>query len=255
VREFAMAALGNGLTLHGGLIPYSATFLVFSDYARNALRMAALMKIRQVFVFTHDSIGLGEDGPTHQPVEHTASLRLIPNMSLWRPCDAVETAVAWRCAIERTDGPTSLALSRQNLPHQARNAVQISDIAKGGYVLLDCEGVPDAIIIATGSEIALAMDATAALREKGRQIRVVSMPSTDVYDAQDEAYRDSVLPPSVTARVAVEAGVTAGWLKYVGLDGAVVGIDRFGESAPADEAFKYFGFTVDNVAAQVESLI
>lgn len=255
VREFAMAALGNGLTLHGGLIPYSATFLVFSDYARNALRMAALMKIRQVFVFTHDSIGLGEDGPTHQPVEHTASLRLIPNMSLWRPCDAVETAVAWRCAIERTDGPTSLALSRQNLSHQARDAVQISDIAKGGYVLLDCEGAPDAIIIATGSEIALAMDAAAALREKGRQIRVVSMPSTDIFDAQDEAYRDSVLPPSVTARVAVEAGVTAGWLKYVGLDGAVVGIDRFGESAPADEAFKYFGFTVDNVAAQVESLM
>ena len=255
VREFAMAALGNGLTLHGGLIPYSATFLVFSDYARNALRMAALMKIRQVFVFTHDSIGLGEDGPTHQPVEHTASLRLIPNMSLWRPCDAVETAVAWRCAIERTDGPTSLALSRQNLPHQARDAVQISNIAKGGYVLLDCEGAPDAIIIATGSEIALAMDAAAALREKGRQIRVVSMPSTDVFDAQDEAYRDAVLPPSVTARVAVEAGVTAGWLKYVGLDGAVVGIDRFGESAPADEAFKYFGFTVDNVAAQVESLM
>ena len=255
VREFAMAALGNGLTLHGGLIPYSATFLVFSDYARNALRMAALMKIRQVFVFTHDSIGLGEDGPTHQPVEHTASLRLIPNMSLWRPCDAVETAVAWRCAIERTDGPTSLALSRQNLPHQARDAVQISNIAKGGYVLLDCEGAPDAIIIATGSEIALAMDAAAALREKGRQIRVVSMPSTDVFDAQDETYRDSVLPPFITARVAVEAGVTAGWLKYVGLDGAVVGIDRFGESAPADEAFKYFGFTVDNVAAQVESLM
>jgi len=255
VREFAMAALGNGLTLHGGLIPYSATFLVFSDYARNALRMAALMKIRQVFVFTHDSIGLGEDGPTHQPVEHTASLRLIPNMSLWRPCDAVETAVAWRCAIERTDGPTSLALSRQNLPHQARDTVQISNIAKGGYVLLDCEGAPDAIIIATGSEIALAMDAAAALREKGRQIRVVSMPSTDVFDAQDEAYRDAVLPPSITARVAVEAGVTAGWVKYVGLDGAVVGIDRFGESAPADEAFKYFGFTVDNVAAQVESLV
>ena len=255
VREFAMAALGNGLTLHGGLIPYSATFLVFSDYARNALRMAALMKIRQVFVFTHDSIGLGEDGPTHQPVEHTASLRLIPNMSLWRPCDAVETAIAWRCAIERTDGPTSLALSRQNLPHQVRDGVQISNIAKGGYVLLDCEGAPDAIIIATGSEIALAMDAAAALRKKGRQIRVVSMPSTDVFDAQDEAYRDAVLPPFITARVAVEAGVTAGWLKYVGLDGAVVGIDRFGESAPADEAFKYFGFTVDNVAAQVESLM
>jgi transketolase len=255
VREFAMAALGNGLALHGGLIPYSATFLVFSDYARNALRMAALMKIRQVFVFTHDSIGLGEDGPTHQPVEHTASLRLIPNMSLWRPCDAVETAVAWRCAIERTDGPTSLVLSRQNLPHQARNAAKISDIARGGYVLLDCEGTPDAIIIATGSEVALAMDAAVVLGEKGRQIRVVSMPSTDVFDVQDEAYRDSVLPPSVTVRVAVEAGVTAGWLKYVGLDGAVVGIDRFGESAPAGEAFKYFGFTVDNVAGQVESLV
>jgi transketolase len=176
-------------------------------------------------------------------------------MSMWRPCDAVETAVAWCCAIERTDGPTSLALSRQNLPHQARNAAQISDIAKGGYVLLDCEGTPDAIIIATGSEVALAMDAAAVLREKGRQIRVVSMPSTDVFDAQDEAYRDAVLLPSVTTRVAVEAGVTAGWLKYVGLDGAVVGIDRFGESAPADEAFKYFGFTVDNVAAQVESLM
>ncbi len=255
VREFAMAALGNGLTLHGGLIPYSATFLVFSDYARNALRMAALMKIRHVFVFTHDSIGLGEDGPTHQPVEHTASLRLIPNMSLWRPCDAVETAVAWCSAIERADGPTSLALSRQNLPHQARNAAQINDIAKGGYVLLDCEDSPDAIIIATGSEVALAMDAAAVLTEKGRKIRVVSMPSTDVFDAQDKAYRDSVLLPFVTTRVAIEAGVTTGWLKYVGLDGAVVGIDSFGESAPADEALKYFGFTVDNVAGQVESLM
>jgi transketolase len=255
VREFAMAALGNGLALHGGLIPYSATFLVFSDYARNALRMAALMKIRQVFVFTHDSIGLGEDGPTHQPVEHTASLRLIPNMSLWRPGDAVETAVAWRCAIERTDGPTSLALSRQNLPHQARDSAQISDIARGGYVLLDCEGAPEAIIIATGSEVALAMDAATLLGEKGRRIRVVSMPSTDVFDAQDEDYRESVLPRTVTARVAVEAGVTDGWLKYVGLSGAVVGIDRFGESAPAGEAFEYFGFTVDNVMGQVESLM
>ena len=255
VREFAMAALGNGLALHGGLIPYSATFLVFSDYARNALRMAALMKIRQVFVFTHDSIGLGEDGPTHQPVEHTASLRLIPNMSLWRPSDAVETAVAWRCAIERTDGPTSLALSRQNLPHQARDSAQISDIARGGYVLLDCEGAPEAIIIATGSEVALAMDAATLLGEKGRRIRVVSMPSTDVFDAQDEDYRESVLPRAVTARVAVEAGVTGGWLKYVGLSGTVVGIDRFGESAPAGEAFEYFGFTVDNLVGRVESLM
>ena len=213
------------------------------------------MKIRQVFVFTHDSIGLGEDGPTHQPVEHTASLRLIPNMSLWRPGDAVETAVAWRCAIERTDGPTSLALSRQNLPHQARDSAQISDIARGGYVLLDCEGAPEAIIIATGSEVALAMDAATLLGEKGRRIRVVSMPSTDVFDAQDEDYRESVLPRAVTARVAVEAGVTGGWLKYVGLSGTVVGIDRFGESAPAGEAFEYFGFTVDNVVGQVESLI
>jgi len=255
VREFAMAALGNGLALHGGLIPYSATFLVFSDYARNALRMAALMKIRQIFVFTHDSIGLGEDGPTHQPVEHTASLRLIPGMSLWRPCDAVETAVAWHCAIERNDGPTSLALSRQNLPHQARTAGQIANIAKGGYTLMDCEGEPEAIIIATGSEVTLATDAATLLKEKGRQVRVVSMPSTDVFDAQDDSYRESVLPSVIKARVAVEAGVTDGWLKYVGLEGAVVGLDRFGESAPADEAFKYFGFTAENVAQRVESLI
>ena len=255
VREFAMAALGNGLALHGGLIPYSATFLVFSDYARNALRMAALMKIRQIFVFTHDSIGLGEDGPTHQPVEHTASLRLIPGMSLWRPCDAVETAVAWHCAIERNDGPTSLALSRQNLPHQVRDSAQIRNIARGGYTLMDCEGEPEAIIIATGSEVALATDAATLLKEKGRRVRVVSMPSTDVFDSQDDSYRQSVLPSTIKARVAVEAGVTDGWLKYVGLEGAVVGLDRFGESAPADEAFKYFGFTAENVAQQVESLI
>ena len=255
VREFAMAALGNGLALHGGLIPYSATFLVFSDYARNALRMAALMKIRQIFVFTHDSIGLGEDGPTHQPVEHTASLRLIPGMSLWRPCDAVETAVAWHCAIERNDGPTSLALSRQNLPHQVRDSAQIRNIARGGYTLMDCEGEPEAIIIATGSEVALATDAVTLLKEKGRRVRVVSMPSTDVFDSQDDSYRQSVLPSTIKARVAVEAGVTDGWLKYVGLEGAVVGLDRFGESAPADEAFKYFGFTAENVAQQVESLI
>ena len=255
VREFAMAALGNGLALHGGLIPYSATFLVFSDYARNALRMAALMKIRQIFVFTHDSIGLGEDGPTHQPVEHTASLRLIPGMSLWRPCDAVETAVAWHCAIERNDGPTSLALSRQNLPHQVRDSAQIRNIARGGYTLMDCEGEPEAIIIATGSEVALATDAATLLKEKGCRVRVVSMPSTDVFDSQDDSYRQSVLPSTVKARVAVEAGVTDGWLKYVGLEGAVIGLDRFGESAPADEAFKYFGFTAENVAQHVESLI
>jgi transketolase len=255
VREFGMAALCNGLALHGGLIPYSATFLVFADYARNALRMAALMKIRQVFVFTHDSIGLGEDGPTHQPVEHVASLRLIPNMSVWRPCDVVETAIAWRCALERDNGPSSLALSRQNLPYQARDAAQIADIARGGYVLADCDGTPEAIIIATGSEVMLAMDAAVVLREKGRRIRVVSMPCADLFDAQDAAYREAVLPAAISARVAVEAGVTSGWLKYVGLQGSVVGIDSFGESAPAEAAFEYFGFTVDNVVSHIEPLL
>jgi len=255
VREFGMAALCNGLALHGGLIPYSATFLVFADYARNALRMAALMKIRQIFVFTHDSIGLGEDGPTHQPVEHVASLRLIPNMSVWRPCDVVETAIAWRCALERDNGPSSLALSRQNLPYQARDAAQILDIARGGYVLADCDGTPEAIIIATGSEVMLAMDAAVVLREKGRRIRVVSMPCADVFDAQDAAYREAVLPAAISARVAVEAGVTSGWLKYVGLQGSVVGIDSFGESAPAEAAFEHFGFTVDNVVSHIEPLL
>jgi transketolase len=255
VREFGMAALCNGLALHGGLIPYSATFLVFADYARNALRMAALMKIRQVFVFTHDSIGLGEDGPTHQPVEHVASLRLIPNMSVWRPCDVVETAIAWRCALERDNGPSSLALSRQNLPYQARDAAQIADIARGGYVLADCDGTPEAIIIATGSEVMLAMDAAVVLREKDRRIRVVSMPCADVFDTQDAAYREAVLPAAISARVAVEAGVTSGWLKYVGLQGSVVGIDSFGESAPAEAAFEHFGFTVDNVVSHIETLL
>ena len=255
VREFGMAALCNGLALHGGLIPYSATFLVFADYARNALRMAALMKIRQIFVFTHDSIGLGEDGPTHQPVEHVASLRLIPNMSVWRPCDVVETAIAWRCALERDNGPSSLALSRQNLPYQARDAAQILDIARGGYVLADCDGTPEAIIIATGSEVMLAMDAAVVLREKGHRIRVVSMPCADVFDAQDAAYREAVLPAAISARVAVEAGVTSGWLKYVGLQGSVVGIDSFGESAPAEAAFEHFGFTVDNVVSHIEPLL
>ena len=256
VREFGMAAICNGISLHGGFIPYSATFLVFSDYARNALRMAALMKIRQVFVFTHDSIGLGEDGPTHQPVEHVASLRLIPNMSLWRPCDAVETAVAWRYGIERQDGPTSLALSRQNLPHQVRDTLTLERIARGGYVLLDSEdGEPEVILIATGSEVALAMDSATVLREAGRKIRVVSMPSTDVFDAQDESYRESVLPQAVSCRIAIEAGVSDGWRKYVGLDGAVIGLDRFGESAPAEAAFEYFGFTVENIVNQVNAII
>jgi len=255
VREFGMAAIMNGIALHGGFIPYGATFLMFSEYARNALRMAALMRIRNIMVFTHDSIGLGEDGPTHQPVEQTATLRMIPNMSVWRPCDAVESAVAWKIAILRQDGPISLIFSRQGLPHQERSVEQLELIEKGGYILSDCDGTPDAIIIATGSEIELATGAAQVLTEKGKKIRVVSMPSTDFFDAQDEAYRESVLPSSVTARVAVEAGVTDGWGKYVGLQGKVVGIDRFGESAPAGELFKEFGFTVDNVVKNVEAVI
>ncbi len=253
VREFGMSAIMNGIALHGGFIPYGATFLMFSEYARNALRMAALMKVPSIFVYTHDSIGLGEDGPTHQPIEQTATLRMIPNMSVWRPCDAVESAVAWKAAIERKNGPSSLIFSRQNLAHQNRTAEQLANIERGGYILKDCNGTPDAIIIATGSEVALAMGAAEQL--SGKKVRVVSMPSTDVFDAQDEAYRESVLPAAVTARVAVEAGVADYWLKYVGLSGKVVGINRFGESAPAGELFKYFGFTVENVAAAVEAVV
>ncbi len=249
VREFGMSAIMNGIALHGGFIPFGGTFLMFMEYARNALRMAALMKQRSIFVYTHDSIGLGEDGPTHQPVEQIASMRLIPNMSVWRPCDAVETAVAWRYAIERQDGPTSMCFSRQNLPHQARTDAQIADIAKGGYVLKDCDGTPDAIIIATGSEVALATGAAEAM--SGKKIRVVSMPSVDVFEAQDAAYQGSVLPASVPT-VAVEAGVTPMWYKYAD---KVVGIDRFGESAPAGELFKEFGFTVENVVAAVNSVL
>ena len=255
VREFGMSALCNGIVLHGGLVPYCATFLVFSEYARNALRMAALMKIRSIFVYTHDSIGLGEDGPTHQAVEQTATLRLIPNMSLWRPCDTVETAVAWRMALERHNGPTCLLFSRQNLDFQVRDEQQIQAISRGGYVLRDCEGTPEAIIIATGSEVGLAVDAAARLNSQGRRVRVVSMPSTDVFDTQDVTYKESVLPPLVTARVAVEAGVTPTWVRYVGLQGAVVGIDSFGESAPAEVVFEHFGFTVDNVVATVEKVM
>jgi transketolase len=254
VREFGMSAIMNGITLHGGFIPYGATFLMFSEYARNALRMAALMKVPTIFVYTHDSIGLGEDGPTHQPVEQTATLRMVPNMSLWRPCDAVESAVAWKKAVERADGPTCLIFSRQNLPHQARSAEQIEAIGRGGYVLRDCDGTPDAVLIATGSEVGLAMDAAEQLAGEGKKVRVVSMPSTDVFDAQDAAYRDSVLPKGV-ARVAIEAGVTDYWRKYVGLEGAVVGIDRFGESAPAGQLFKEFGFTVDNVVKTVKGVL
>jgi transketolase len=253
VREFGMSAIMNGVTLHGGFIPYGGTFLMFSEYARNALRMAALMKIPTIFVYTHDSIGLGEDGPTHQPVEQIPTLRMIPNMSVWRPCDAVESAVAWRLAIERRSGPTSLVFSRQNLAHIERTAEQVAAIARGGYVVSDCEGTPDAIIIATGSEVDLAVKAAEAMGD--RAIRVVSMPSTDIFDAQDADYKESVLPQAVTARVAVEAAVTDGWWKYVGTNGAVLGIDRFGESAPAGDLFKAFGFTVDNLVATVRSLL
>lgn len=253
VREFAMSAILNGVALHGGLMPFGATFLMFSEYARNALRMAALMKIRSIFVYTHDSIGLGEDGPTHQAVEQIPTLRMIPNMVEWRPCDAVESAVSWQQAIERKDGPTCLIFSRQNLDHQVRSAAQLADIARGGYVLKDCAGTPDAIIIATGSEVGLAMGAAGKLGS--RKIRVVSMPSTAVFDAQDAAYREAVLPAAVTARVAVEAAVTDGWYKYVGFGGKVVGIDRFGESAPAELLFQEFGFTVDNVVKAVESVL
>jgi len=255
VREFGMCAIANGLALHGGFIPYTATFLIFSEYARNALRMAALMKQRSVYVFTHDSIGLGEDGPTHQPVEQAATLRLIPNMGVWRPCDAVETAMAWKVAIERSTGPTCLLLSRQNLPHQPRTAEQLADIAKGGYVLLDCDGSPQAILIATGSEVELAVAAAKELTAKGRKIRVVSMPSTDCFDSQSEDYREAVLPNAVQARVVIEAGVTGGWYKYVGCRGKIIGLDRFGESAPAEQLFPYFGFTTENVIKAVETVL
>ncbi len=251
VREFGMTAMMNGMALHGGFIPYSGTFLVFSEYARNALRMAALMQQRIILVYTHDSIGLGEDGPTHQPVEQTSTLRLMPNMDVWRPCDAVETAVAWKAAVEKRNGPTSLILSRQGLPHQTRTPQQRAAIARGGYVIADCDGTPDAIIIATGSEVALALKAAA---ECGKKVRVVSMPCSEVFDAQDADYREQVLPGSVTARVAVEAGVSDYWYKYVGINGRVIGIDRFGESAPAGQLFEQFGFTVNNVVAAIEEI-
>ncbi len=255
VREFGMAAIMNGVALHGGFIPYGGTFLVFSDYARNGVRMSALMKQRVIYVFTHDSIGLGEDGPTHQPIEHVPSLRIIPNLHVWRPCDAVETAVAWRCAIERKDGPSALALTRQGVPHQERSEQQIADIARGGYVLKDCDGEPEAIIIATGSEVALAVGAAEVLAGEGRRVRVVSMPNANLFLEQDEAYRESVLPSSVTARVAVEAAHSNYWYQFVGCKGRVVGIDRFGESAPAKQLFEEFGFTVDNVVANVREVL
>ncbi|QQQ00335.1 transketolase [Lysobacter enzymogenes] len=254
VREFGMSAISNGLNLHGGFIPFDATFLVFSDYARNAVRMSALMGAHVIHVYTHDSIGLGEDGPTHQPVEHLASLRYIPHNDVWRPCDAVESAAAWKAAIERLDGPSCLVFSRQNLPHQPRDAQQVAQIARGGYVLRDSDGAPEVILLATGSEIGLATQAADALSAEGVKVRVVSMPSTDVFDRQPLDYRESVLPNAVRKRVAIEAGVSDFWRKYVGLDGDVVGIDRFGASAPAEALFSYFGFTVDRVVATVKKL-
>ncbi|MGR5366421.1 transketolase [Photobacterium damselae] len=255
VREFGMTAIINGIALHGGFVPYGATFLMFMEYARNAMRMAALMKVQNIQVYTHDSIGLGEDGPTHQPVEQVASLRLTPNMSTWRPCDQVESAVAWKFAIERKDGPTSLIFSRQNLAQQERDAQQLADITKGGYVLKDCDGKPELILIATGSEVELATEAYALLTAEGRKVRVVSMPATDVFDKQDAAYRESVLPSDVTARVAIEAGIADFWYKYVGFDGRIIGMTSFGESAPADQLFKLFGFTVENVVETAKELL
>ena len=247
VREFGMSAICNGMGLHGGVMPYSGTFLTFSDYARNALRMASLMPVQNIFVYTHDSIGLGEDGPTHQPVEHIASLRIMPNMRVWRPCDTVETAVAWRDAIERRDAPTSLILTRQGLPHQQRSAEQIALIRHGAYVLSDSQSTPQLILIATGSEVALAVDAAVVLRREGVATRVVSMPCTQLFAAQSDDYRNAVLPADITARVVIEAGVTDTWWRYAGSAGRIIGLDRFGESAPASELFKHFGFSVDNV--------
>ncbi len=255
VREFGMAAIQNGICLHGGFRSYVATFLMFSEYARNALRMAALMKQPGIFVFTHDSVGLGEDGPTHQPIEQTATLRMMPGMSVWRPCDTVETAVAWKFALENRAGPVSLIFTRQGLPHQNRTAEQVTAISRGGYILADADGTPDAIVIATGSEVALAMAAREQLQKEGKQVRVVSMPSTDTFDAQDDAYKETILPSSISARVAVEAGVSGGWARYVGLQGAVLGMDTFGESGPAEAVFEHFGFTTDNLVSVIKSVM
>jgi transketolase len=255
VREFGMSAMMNGMALHGGFIPYGATFLIFMEYARNAVRMAALMRQRAIFVYTHDSIGLGEDGPTHQPVEQLTSLRSTPNLDTWRPCDAVESAVCWKAALQRKEGPAALIFSRQSLAHQPRDNKQLANIAKGAYILSDCDTAPDAIIIATGSEVQLAVDAKAALEKQGRKIRVVSMPSTSVFDAQDVLYKESVLPSNVLARVAVEAGHKDFWFKYVGLDGRIVGMETFGESAPIKDLMEHFGFTVEAVVEAVEDAL
>jgi len=255
VREFGMSAVMNGITVHGGFIPYGGTFLTFSDYARNAVRMACLMRIRVIFVYTHDSIGLGEDGPTHQPIEHLASLRVIPHIDVWRPCDAVETAAAWGAAVENRDGPTLLILTRQACVHQAREAAQVANIARGGYVLIDPAGGAEAIVIATGSEVGIAADAVRTMNAKGSKVRLVSMPSTNRFDSQDDAYKESVLPAKVTRRVAVEAGVRAAWWRYVGLKGQIVGIDHFGASAPAKVLFPQFGFTADKVVEAVNKVL
>jgi len=255
VREFAMSAMMNGMALHGGFIPYGATFLVFMEYARNAVRMAALMRQRVLFVYTHDSIGLGEDGPTHQPVEQIANLRLTPHLDTWRPCDTVESAVAWKTALQRTDGPSALIFSRQNLAHQQRDSAQLANVARGGYILQDCEGTPEAIIIATGSEVGIAQQATDALIIQGHKVRLVSMPCTEVFERQDASYQALVLPATVTARVAIEAAHADYWYKYVGLAGKVIGMTDFGASAPANELFEIYGFTVDNITATVTELL
>ncbi|EMO0961118.1 TPA: transketolase [Vibrio cholerae] len=255
VREFGMTAIINGIALHGGFVPYGATFLMFMEYARNAMRMAALMKVQNIQVYTHDSIGLGEDGPTHQPVEQIASLRMTPNMSTWRPCDQVESAVAWKLAIERKDAPSALIFSRQNLAQQPRSAEQVANIAKGGYILKDCAGQPELILIATGSEVELAVAAYEQLSAEGKAVRVVSMPSTDTFDKQDAAYREAVLPSAVTKRIAIEAGIADFWYKYVGFGGRIIGMTSFGESAPAGELFKLFGFTTENVVKQAKELL
>lgn len=255
VREFGMGAIMNGIAVHGGFVPYGATFLTFMEYMHNAVRMAAIMNQQAIYVFTHDSIGLGEDGPTHQPIEQLGALRSTPNLATWRPADAVETAAAWDAALKRHSGPTALVLSRQNLPHQQRDKAQLANIQRGGYVLRDCDGTPDLILIATGSEVGLAMDAAAELAAKGRAVRVVSLPSTSTFDAQHADYRESVLPRSVTKRIAIEASHYAYWYKYVGLDGDILGMQTFGESAPAGDLFKHFGFTVDNLVDKAETLL
>ncbi|HZO21794.1 MAG TPA: transketolase, partial [Steroidobacteraceae bacterium] len=254
VREFGMTAAMSGMALHGGLLPYGGTFLVFSDYARNAVRLECLMHVHVILVYSHDSIGLGEDGPTHQPIEHLTSLRAMPHMTLWRPCDAAETAVAWISAVEHR-GPTALVLTRQGLPQQQRTPGQLEQIRRGGYVLIDCDGVPEALVIATGSEVGIAAQAVNALKAAGRRVRLVSMPCNEVFDAQDEAYRESVLPKAVRARLAVEAGATLGWWKYVGTEGRVLGIDRYGASGKASDLFPHFGFTADNVESQLRGLL